>query len=93
MVIFKTVEKTVYQRSVQKLTPFEIITEKNELCNNKSVNAGLTPEIFQEQERFREIRALREAFFQKVEKKGPEGENFGVFCPRYSQNPILNGQI
>ena len=84
MVISKTVEKTVYQRSIQKLIAFEIITEKNELCNNKPVNAGATPEIFQEQGRFREIRALRETFLRKVEKKSQDGKNFGVFCPRYS---------
>ena len=36
------------------------------------------------QGRFREIRALRQTFYQKVKKKDPAGKNFGVFSLRYS---------
>ena len=28
-----------------------------------------------------------------TQKKGPAGEKFGVFCPRYSQNWILNENL
>ena len=45
------------------------------------------------QRNFREIRAFREIFPQKVEKKGPEVSTFGVFSPRYSQKYILNGNV
>ena len=38
VVISKTGEKTVYQRPVQKLIPFEITTDNHELSCNKPVN-------------------------------------------------------
>ena len=38
MVISKTEEKTVCQRPIQKLIPFELTTDNRELSNNKPVN-------------------------------------------------------
>ena len=38
VVISKTAGKTVCQRPIQKLIPFEITTNKRELSNNKPVN-------------------------------------------------------
>ena len=38
VVISKTGEKTVCQRPMQKLIPFEINTDRRELSNNKPVN-------------------------------------------------------
>ena len=38
VVISKTEEKTVFQRPIQKLTPFELTTDYRELSNSKPVN-------------------------------------------------------
>ena len=38
VVISKTEEKTVCQRPIQKLIPFELTTDNRELSNNKSFN-------------------------------------------------------
>ena len=38
VVISKTEEKTVCQRPIQKLIPFELTTDNRELSNNKPVN-------------------------------------------------------
>ena len=38
MVIFKTGEKTVCRRPIQKLMPFEITINNDELSNNEAVN-------------------------------------------------------
>ena len=38
VVIFKTEEKTICQRPIQKLIPFEITTDNREYSNNKPVN-------------------------------------------------------
>ena len=32
-------------------------------------------------------------FLKKSRKKNPAAENFGAFCPTYSQNYILNGKF
>ena len=38
VVISKTEEKTVFQRPIQKLIPFELTADNRELSNNKPVN-------------------------------------------------------
>ena len=38
VVISKTEEKTVFQRPIQKLIPFELTTDNRELSNSKAVN-------------------------------------------------------
>ena len=56
----------------------------NKKVQKELLKAGAQSEMFQGRVGFGQLWHLDNHFFKNLRKKGPAGENFGDFVPRYS---------